>query len=318
MHSSFFNVLHDAADDDVGAIGERVDVYFGGFFEELIDQHGARRAHQRGLRHVILHGVHVIRDDHSAAAENVAWPDQHWQSDLAGHACSLFRNQRRAVAGLRNFQFFQQTPKAPAIFRQVDRLWRGTDDGNTIALQFQREIERSLPAKLHDDALRLFAFHDGENVFESERLKVQTIRSVVVGRNRLWVAIDHDGLEAVFVERIGCVAAAIVEFNALPDAVRTAAQNHDFGALLRIRLILVFVTRIEIWREGLEFGGAGVDALKNRRNAVARALQANGSRSGAPYLRQLLVARAVALYFAKQFFGRSLYGDGSCAPFHGR
>ena len=45
VHASFFDVLHDSADDDSMAVGERVNVNFGGFFEELIDQHRTRGAH---------------------------------------------------------------------------------------------------------------------------------------------------------------------------------------------------------------------------------------------------------------------------------
>ena len=92
MHACFFNVLHDAADDDLGAVGERVHVHFGRFFEELIDQNGARRPHQGGLRDVILHRVDVVRDDHGAATEHITRAHQHRQADFAGHARSLFRN----------------------------------------------------------------------------------------------------------------------------------------------------------------------------------------------------------------------------------
>ncbi len=140
------------------AVGERVDVHFRGFLEELIDQHRPRRAHQRSLRDVFLHGVHVVGDDHGAAAQHVAGAHQHRQADLAGDASGFFGNERGAVARLRNSQFFEQAAEATAIFGEIDRFGSGADDGHAVALQFQREIERRLPAELHDDALRLFAF----------------------------------------------------------------------------------------------------------------------------------------------------------------
>ena len=83
MHAGFFDVLHDAADDHFGAVGEGVDVDFGGFFQKLIDEHGTRGTHHGGLRYVFLHGIDVVGDDHRPAAENVAGANQHGQADFA-------------------------------------------------------------------------------------------------------------------------------------------------------------------------------------------------------------------------------------------
>ena len=38
VDAGFFDVLHDAGDQDVMAIAERVDVYFDGVFEEAVDR----------------------------------------------------------------------------------------------------------------------------------------------------------------------------------------------------------------------------------------------------------------------------------------
>ncbi len=167
------------------AVGQSVHVDFGGFFEELIDQHRARRAHQCRLRDVFLHGLHIVGDDHGAAAENVAGAHQHWKTDFAGDARGFFGNQRGAVARLRNSQLVEQSAEAAAVFGKVDGFGRGADDGHAVALQVERQIQRRLPAELHDHALRLFAFDDGENVFERERLEVEAVGGVVIGGDRL-------------------------------------------------------------------------------------------------------------------------------------
>ena len=167
VHAGFFDVLHDAADDHAVAVGKRVHVDFGRFFQELIDEHGARGSHQRGLRDVLLHGVDVVRDDHGAATEHVAGANEHRQADFARHARGFFRDKRGRVARLRNFQFVEQAAEAAAVFGKVDGFWSGADDRDAVAFQFEREVERSLPAELHDHALRLFLFDDGENVFQA-------------------------------------------------------------------------------------------------------------------------------------------------------
>jgi len=95
--------------------------------------------------------------------------------------------------------------------------------GDTIAFQLQRKIQRRLTAELNDYSLRLFALYDGEHIFEGERFEIEAVGGIVVRRNRLWIAIYHDGFETVFAQRERGMTAAIVKFNALPDAVRPAA-----------------------------------------------------------------------------------------------
>ena len=55
--------------------------------------------------------------------------------------------------------------------------------------------------------------------------------------------------------------AAVVELDALADAVRTAAQHHDLLAVGGRGFALFLVGRIHVGRAGGELGGAGVHAL---------------------------------------------------------
>ena len=77
-------------------------------------------------------------------------------------------------------------------------------------------------------AVLLFDPHDFHHMFEGQRFEIEAIRGVVVGRNGLGVAIDHDGFIARLGQRKTGVTAAIVKFDALSDPVGTTAQNHDF------------------------------------------------------------------------------------------
>ena len=114
------------------------------------------------------------------------------------------------------------------------------------------------------------------------------------------------------------MAAAIIEFDPLPNAVRSAAQNHDLGPRLGVRFVFVFVGGIEVRREGFEFRRAGIDALEHRGHAVAGALQPHRSRCRSPDLCQLLIARPVSLHFAQQFLGSRLNGHSRGTPVHRR
>ena len=83
---------------------------------------------------------------------------------------------------------------------------------------------------MHDHALRLFLFDDGENVFERERLEIEAIGSVVVGGNRFRITIHHNGFVTVFMQSKAGMAAAVVELDSLPNAIGAAAKNHDLGS----------------------------------------------------------------------------------------
>jgi hypothetical protein len=102
---------------------------------------------------------------------------------------------------------------------------------------------------------------DLEHVLGGERLEVEAVRGVVVGRDGLGVAVDHDGLEAGSREGEGGVHAAVVELDALADAVGAAAEDDDLAAIADLGLVLALVGGVEVGGVGDELGGAGVDAL---------------------------------------------------------
>ena len=90
-----------------------------------------------------------------------------------------------------------------------------------------REPERRLAAELRDDADRLLAVADGEHLLRRERLEVEPVGRVVVGRDRLRVAVDHHRLVAERAEGLGGVDAAVVELDPLADPVRARAEDDD-------------------------------------------------------------------------------------------
>ena len=69
--------------------------------------------------------------------------------------------------------------------------------------------------------------------------------------------------------------AAVVELDALADAVGAATQDHDLVATGRRSLALVLVGRIQVGGGGGELGRAGVDALEHRAHTHGVAVQAH-------------------------------------------
>ena len=57
---------------------------------------------------------------------------------------------------------------------------------------------------------------------------------------------------------------AVIEFNALADAIRAAAEDHDFLTWRRFGFVLAFVGRIKIRSVGGKLSAAGVNGTEDR------------------------------------------------------
>ncbi len=89
--------------------------------------------------------------------------------------------------------------------------------------------------------------------------------------------------------------AAVVELDALADAVGTAAQHHDLLFVRGLRLVFVLIGRIEVGGLRLEFRGAGVNALVDGTDVELVALRANVAFLGARQLCDALVGETLLL-----------------------
>ena len=104
------------------------------------------------------------------------------------------------LAGCLRPEPLHQRGEALAVFGEVDAVGRGAEDRHARLLQLLGQLQRRLPAELDDHAdelaLLLLAADDLEHVLGGQRLEIEPVRGVGVGRHRLRVAIDHDDFEA--------------------------------------------------------------------------------------------------------------------------
>lgn len=191
-----------------------------------------------------------------------------------------------------------------ALLREINRVGCRTEDRHARVGEAVGEPEGRLTAELHDDADELaglrFCMDDLEHIFERERLEVQAIGGVVVGRDRLGVAVDHDRLEAGVPQGEARVHAAVVELDALADAVGARAENDDLARLTGHHLGLEVVARVVIWREGGKLAAARVDRLEHRAETRLMALRAHGSLGRAAQGGQLHIAEAVVFRVSQE------------------
>jgi hypothetical protein len=112
-----------------------------------------------------------------------------------------------------------------------------------------------------------FFVYDVEHVLEGQWFEVEAVRGVVVRRDGLGVAVDHHRLDTRLAERERRVDAAIVELDALPDAVRAAAQDDDLLAVRRESLGVRLVGRVQVGRVCRKLCGARVDSAERAGHA---------------------------------------------------
>ena len=300
MYAGLFDVLHDAGDQHFFAVAQGVHIDLRGILQEAVDQHRALLRERHGLAHVLADHLLVVGDHHGAAAQHVAGAHQHRVADPPGHFAGFLHAGGRTVGGAGNAQVVEQFAEQLAVLGQIDVRRVGADDGHAQALQRQRQIQRRLPAELHDDAVGLLGVVDVEDVLQGQRLEVQAVAGVVVGRDGLRVAVDHDRLDAHLLQRERRVAAAVVEFDSLADAVGAAAENHHLLAIHRVGFARRFVVGVQIRCEALELRGAGIHAAEDGAYAQLLAAVADRDLVHAPRAGKLHVGDAVALGAAEQ------------------
>ena len=255
----------------LGAVAERVDVDLDRVLEEPVDE-----SRPLDARECLAHLVGVVADAHRAAAEHVRRADEHRVADPVGDVDRLRAATCDPPLRAADAELGEQLAEALAILGEVDGIERRAENAEPRGLDRTGELERRLAAELDHDAVRLLPLADREHRRGVERLEVEAVARVVVGRHRLRVAVDHDRLVAERAVGLHGVHAAVVELDALADAVRAGAEDDD--ALLvagRRRLVLLAPGRVVVVRRRLDLAGARVDAaIDGRLDRLPRLLGA--------------------------------------------
>ena len=226
----FLDVLHHRADVRVAPVRDRVDVDLERLLEEAVDEHAA--LHPLGRRAQL---VRLVADAHRAAAEDVGRTCEHRVADPSGDADGLVGVGGHAPRRAGDAERAEQPAEALPVLGDVDRVEGRAEHLVPLLLERARELERRLAAELDDDALGLLPLADREHLLDPERLEVEAIRRVVVGRHRLGVAVDHHRVVAERAEALDGVHAAVVELDPLADPVRAGAEDDDARAAVTQR-----------------------------------------------------------------------------------
>lgn len=269
MNTGLLDMLQDAADVNLFAIAQGVDIGLDRTLQEAVQVYRVVGANARSLGHVIAQMLGIVGDHHAAAAQHVARTHQQRVANVRGHGLGLLKRGGLTRRRVHNAQLVEQGGKALAVLGKIDGVGLCAHNVHAALLEHARQLKRGLAAERHHDAVGALDIDNVHDVLVSERLKVQAIGCVVVGRDGLGVAIDHDGLEAASRQRVARVHAAVIELDTLANAVGAGAQDHRLGLVrrrglvgshallgIRARAVDVLVRLVVVLRGARELGRA--------------------------------------------------------------
>ena len=308
VNTGLLDMLQNAADVDLFAIAQGVDIGLDRTLQEAIEVHRVVGANARSLGHVIAQMLGIVGDHHAAAAQHVARTYQQRVANVRGHGLGLLKRGGLARRRVHDAQLVEQGGKTLAILGKVDGIGLGTHDVHAALLEHARQLKRGLAAERHHDAVGALNIDDVHDILVGERLKVKAVGRVVVGRNGLGIAVDHDGLKTAGRQCIARMHAAVIELNALANTVGAGAQDHRLGLVrrrgligshallgIRARAVDVLVRLVVIFRGARELRSAGIDRLHAGNHAQTLAIGAHKALVRAGQRGDLGVARAVLL-----------------------
>ena len=168
MYACLLDVLHDAADHHLLAVGQCIHIHFDRVVQKPIEQHRRIVRHFHRFGHVPAQIGFFAHNFHGAAAQYITGTHHQRITDFLGHAYGTLGIPRGAVRRLFQAQLLQHFLETLAVFCCVDHVRTGADNRYAVLFQIARKFQRGLPAVLHDHAKGLFDAHNFQHVFQRQ------------------------------------------------------------------------------------------------------------------------------------------------------
>ena len=295
VHAGLFDVLHDATDNHIGTVTHRIHIHFDGIVQEAIQQHRRIIGHRHGIHHVVTQFRFAVHDFHGATTQHIGRTHHQRVTDFFRQTYTVFHGTGGAVGRLLQAKLVDHLLEAFAIFRFIDGIRRGANNGHAGSLQSTGQLQRGLPAVLDDHTLGFFFRHDGQHVFQRNRLEVQAIGGIVIGGHGFRVTVDHDGFITVVLHGKRRVHTAVIELDTLTDPVGATTDDHDLVTVGGIGLTLFIVAGVHVGRIRGEFCRAGIHPLVDRQHTQLFTLATYVRFLHPQQLRQAGIGKALAL-----------------------
>ena len=243
MDTGILHMLRNSIGDDLAVPSYCIHLHLFGVGHELGDDHGMLFGHFGGqleeLMELLLVGAHV----HRGAREHVRRSHEHGETYPADEFLHIFHRGECTPFGLIDPYTIKHGRELIAVLCIVNGFGRGTKDRHVLLIELHSEVIRYLSAGGDDDTVRVLEFDDIHDAFEGQFIEIETVTHVIVGRNGLWVVIDHHRAETVVSDRVQCLYTTPVELDRRTDPVG-ARTEYDDG--LMVAMIVHIVLRAAI------------------------------------------------------------------------
>ncbi len=198
MDARLFDVLHYRADHANIPVADGIHVHLGGIFKESIHQDRSIRARVHGASNVTTQICLIVNEFHRAPPQDERRPHKDGISDPVRHFDRPGFISGSTAGRLKKSQPIEHGGELLAILRDFDASRGGADDVHSVRLQGAGKVERRLTAKLHDDSPAFLLLVDIQNILKGQRLEIEFVARIVIGRDGLRIRVHHDGLEPSF------------------------------------------------------------------------------------------------------------------------
>jgi len=160
MNTGQLDMFHDRRNKSIRAVRNRVGFRFDGVFQKLVDQNRPLRRDADCRVDIAFEHFLIMYDLHAAPAQHVGGTHHQRITDVTGHFQRLLEIAGHAGFRHGNAQFIHHHAETVAVFRQIDRLRRCSDNFHTGFGQFRSDVKRGLSAELHNHPFRFFFLVD--------------------------------------------------------------------------------------------------------------------------------------------------------------
>ena len=94
-----------------------------------------------------------------------------------------------------------------------------------LLIEPHREVVRYLSAHRENHTIRLLKVDDIHDTLEGQFVEIKTVAHVIIGRNGLWVVVDHHALMTLLAGSLECIDRTPVELDRRADAIGTRTKD---------------------------------------------------------------------------------------------
>ena len=140
MNAGLFNMFHDTAQVELGAVKERIHINLNSVFQELIDECWLRGRNLGRIFKVACKICFVIDDLHTAPAQHIGRTDQHRVPNLIGNTFGTLEGICGTILRRNQTTFLQHARKLAAILSKVNSFGSSAQNRDPSIFEGFREL----------------------------------------------------------------------------------------------------------------------------------------------------------------------------------